>query len=41
MEYVVDVVGHTLNGRAAHIFNTLSTMRSPQAHDATTEPKSR
>ena len=38
---VVDVVGQTLNGRAAHFFDALSTSRSLQAHDATTEPKSR
>ena len=40
MQDVVDVVGQTLNGRAADIFDALSTMRSLQIHDATTEPKS-
>jgi hypothetical protein len=38
---VVHVVWQALNGRAADIFDAFSTMRSPQAHDATTEAKSR
>src|SRR5262245_1934910 len=37
---VVDVVGQTLNGRAAHIFEAHSTTRTLRAHDATTKPKS-
>src|SRR5262252_2501990 len=41
VQYVVDDVGQTVNGRAAHIFDALSTMQSLQAHDAITEPKSR
>ena len=32
---IVDVVGQTLNRRAAHIFDTLSTMGNLQPHDAT------
>jgi hypothetical protein len=38
MQYVVDVVGQTLNGRAAHVFDALSTTWSLRAHDATKEP---
>jgi hypothetical protein len=34
MQYVVDVGGQTLNGRAVHVFDALSTTRSLQAHDA-------
>jgi hypothetical protein len=38
---VVDVVGQTINGRAAHIFDALSTWSSLQAHDAAAEPEPR
>ena len=41
VQYVVDDVGQTVNGRAAHIFDALSTMQSLQAHDAITEPNPR
>src|SRR5262249_9132996 len=38
VQHVVNFVRHTLNGRDAHIFNSLATMQIPHAHDTT--PKS-